>query len=222
MTKDASRSRHRSSCAAALVNAGLILAAALLTPSEALASDPIDALPGDYSGTVTIGDSRDGAIIPGEFLLSIDLGLQLRRVDSTWSGEISFKRFVTTNATRISPPDCQNVAARELTAPLDTLTVLPDGTFQATSAPVFLCVRSNKAVARQLQLQGIFVTRNNCSHVELRGATFGDYQETVTGLITIPSGNQISLLGTYLLVKAKEPPGRGLPVEGDRCQDLNP
>jgi len=200
----------------------LTVATLTLAPLHALASDPFDHLDGVYSGSVTIGDSSDGGIIPGEFLLSIDLGLTLQNSDSGWTGQISFKRFVTTNATRISPPDCQSVPSRELTAPLTSISINPDGTFQATSGPIFLCVRNDKAVQRQVQLQGVFVTRNNCHHIELRGLSYGNYQETVTGLITLPSTNQTMLVGTFLLVKAKESPDAGVPVQGDECPDLNP
>jgi len=185
--------------------------------------DPFDAVPGDYSGSVTIGDSRDGGLIPNEFLRSIDLGLSLRRTDTSWSGELSFQRFVTTNPTSITQPDCQNVPSRELKAALESVSVVADaGTFQATSAPMRFCVSSNKAVERRLQLQGTFATRNNCAHVEVRGPSYGNYHETARGLITLPSGNTTDLVGTFVLTKFREAPDAGPPGEGDQCPDLNP
>jgi|GEM_PF-4422065 len=184
--------------------------------------DPLDAVPGDYSGSVTIGDPREEALIPKQFLISIDLGLSLRNIGAAWNGEVSLKRFVTTNPTDLSSPDCQTVAARELKASLETVSIQPDGAFQATSAPMRFCVRSNKAVERRLQLRGTLITRRDCAHVELRGSSYGDYQETLKGLITLPSGNETTLTGTFILTKVKEPPDAALPPEGVPCADLNP
>src|SRR5262249_28542597 len=123
---------------------------------------------------------------------------------------------------RVSPPDCQNVAARELKAPLQSISIDASGAFQATSGPMLFCVRSDKAVERRVTLRGTLVTRRNCAHVEIRGPSYADYQETVKGLITLPSGNEISLSGTFLLTKLTDSPDAGPPGEGDQCADLNP
>jgi hypothetical protein len=140
---------------------------------------------------------------------------------------MSLKRFVTTNPTRITSPECQTVAARELKAPLDTMSVQSDGTFQANSAPMRFCVRSDKAVERTVQLSGTIATRNNCAHVEIRGGAYGNYQEIMKGLITLPladggSSSEATLLGTFLLTRLKDPPDAALPAEGTQCADLNP
>src|SRR5262249_52544451 len=126
------------------------------------ARDPLDAVAGRYAGSGTIGDPRDGSSIPPGFLMAIDLGLPLEQNGTQWSGQLSLKRFVTT-----VPPGCTAEGpSRELAAPLESLTIQPDGTFQAVSGPMPLCI-NRQVVERRVQLSGVILTRNNCAYVEI-------------------------------------------------------
>ena len=191
-----------------------------LSLASGFARDPFEAVAGTYSGSVTLGDPYDGSPIARESLMTIDLGLQLKRTGSQWDlqeSTLSLKRFVTTH-----PPSCsEGFPARELKAALESLTIQPDGTLQATAQPLRLCV-NNRVVERKVQLNGKILTRNNCAYVEIRGGSFGDYTETVTNLILLPGTDQIQMKGTLSLLKIKEPTDYQAPLEPDTCTDLNP